>query len=163
MVFPLSQSGAVRCCGQHGSAHATASRIAEALRSETLEEVDVAGSVVRFRSLMGTDVPRPGGRGWLFVMYDRGTISVEGAGTLQIRYCFSTAICFREIGYISLALAVPGMIWPWPWLLISTFSFAWLFGGSYLLSRTRLPFWLRKVATAEKLPNPRKLQLDRGD
>jgi hypothetical protein len=162
MVFPLNQSGTLRCRGQNGSASATAQRIAEALLSETVDGVEVVGSVVTFvRSAQG-NVPRPGGQFWRFGVYDRGTVSVEGQGTLRVRYCFSTAKGFQVIACLSLSVAVPGLVWPWPWFTLSTFVFASLFGGNYVITRVRLPLWLRKVASSPELPEPRPLELDSG-
>jgi hypothetical protein len=155
MVFPLHQTGSVRVQRHQRPAEATALRIAEALRSQTVEDVEVSGHHVRFTCTMDARIPRPGGDLWLFSMFDKGVITVEAGESLTLRYRLSTTAALRSISTLSLILALPAIIWPWPWLVFSIMSFVGLFGGNYLEKRIRFPLWLRKVATSETLPQPR--------
>jgi hypothetical protein len=162
MPFPLSQSVTLRVPRRRYSSNAAADRIAEALRSETVEHVATEGVSVRFVCTMTMNIPRPGGQLWLFGFFDEGLISVGGEDTLCVKYQLSTAKAFRHVGALTLLLATPAIFWPWPWLLFASMCFVTLFGGYYLEKRIRFPLWLRKVLTSDAMPKPRPLMLDTG-
>lgn len=161
MPFPLSQAGTIRIAGDVLPAQAL-QRIAIGLRAETIERLEAHEDHIEFRTSQAGNIARPGGRLWLFSIYDIGRIDARrnDRGETVVRYRLSTAGTFRSVATLSLVLAMPGIVWPWPWLTIGTLCFATLFGGNYVEKALRIRPWLRKVAMARRPYMPRPLEID---
>jgi hypothetical protein len=142
----------------------------EALAAETVDHLRREGDTLSFRARSGfhKPVPRPGGKWWLFGIFNQGTFTLEEVPEgVKVRYSLSTRQAFLVVTALSIAVASlihssagPGHEWGFVfglgiWLV--------MFASQYLSKAIEIRKWLRKVLTQSAPYTAAPLRVDPMD
>ncbi|MGE0776339.1 MAG: hypothetical protein AB7L36_15065 [Sphingomonadaceae bacterium] len=159
MPHPLDMCGAVTIPSERLAIVGSIERLAEALRLETIDHVQVSSDMIDIR-IDPANRLRPGGDGWMFNVWDHGQFQlIERDASTVVRFTLRTswAIPTLLLGVVLVILAAWWMLMP-P-LVISLSLFVWAVVLSVLWTRyISFPRWLRRVLTSSTLTSPRRLK-----
>lgn len=167
MAFPLSISGRLKVRrSELTTLQPIIERLEAALSAQTVDLIEVAGDVLKFRPQINgfAAKPRPEGNGWMFdglgacclhVRHDQQHILIYYNLDCRLRFFLVTALSVG-IGVLIQSSSGPDHDWSWVfgcgiWIVA--------FFSSYVSTKTEFRRWLKTNLTSHEVPPTKRLRV----